>query len=326
MSSHPDTAAADKDIVLSVRNLTKAYGGVAAVSSLDLDVKSGEIFGFLGPNGAGKTTLIKSVLGLTTPDQGAIEVFGKSIFSHRREIMRDVGAVVEAPCLFPDFTAFENLRYITRLSAEIPVQKLKDTLDLVGLANAGKKRVGAFSYGMKQRLGIAQALLPANKLIFLDEPTNGLDPHGIVGVRNLIRKLRCELGITIFLSSHLLSEVQQVCDRVAIIDRGVKICESHVKDLLSGRELVEIVARDPKDFAKFAKKEHIEIVKEGRSQKFENTVFMVKGCVEDVPGYARRLSAANIDIFHISIHQPTLEEIFVELTGKDVGASGSDRF
>ncbi len=326
MSIDTYQSPADSSIVLKICGLTKTYGGVAAVSNLDIEVRSGAIFGFLGPNGAGKTTVIKSVLGLTTPDQGTIEVFGKSIFSRRGEIMQDVGAVVEAPCLFPDFSAFENLRHITRLSAEIPARKINETLDLVGLAHTGKKYVGAFSYGMKQRLGIAQALLPSNKLIFLDEPTNGLDPHGIVGVRNLIRKLRRELGITIFLSSHMLSEVQQLCDRVAIIDKGVKICESPVEDLLSGREIVEIVARYPEKFADFAKKESIEIVREGKSQKFDNTVFLVKGCAEDIPGYARRIAAADIDIFHISIHQPTLEDIFVELTGKGLGASGSDRF
>lgn len=312
--------------IIKIKGLTKTYAGTPAVSDLDLEIRHGSIFGFLGPNGAGKTTVIKSILGLTTPDKGLIEILGKSIFSRREDIMREVGAVVEAPCLFPDFTAFENLSYITRLSGKVPADKIKETLDLVGLGNTGGKHVGAFSYGMKQRLGIAQALLPENKLIFLDEPTNGLDPHGIVGVRKLISKLRKELGITIFLSSHMLSEVQQVCDRVAIIDRGVKICESGVSELLAGKELLEVVVRGDGAFTKFAAAEGLQIAREVQSEKFHGVMFLVKGLGEDVPGLARKMIAADMDILHLSIHQPALEDIFVEITGKDSTATGSDRF
>ncbi len=312
--------------VISIKGLTKKYGKLTAVADLDLEVQSGVVYGFLGPNGAGKTTVIKSILGLTTPTRGEITVFGKNLFLARNEIMRKVGAVVEAPALFADFSALENLTYLTRFSAQIPKLKILDTLDLVGLGHVGKQRVGTFSYGMKQRLGIAQALLPDNKLIFLDEPTNGLDPHGILGVRNLINRLSSELGITIFLSSHLLSEVEQVCDYVTIIDKGIKICESKVSDLVTEREHIEIVVDQNSGFAKFAEKEKLKILKEENMNGASQTIFMIEGKEENIPELNRKLVKNKIDIYRILKHQNTLEEIFVELTGKDSAPSVADRF
>jgi len=312
--------------VISIKGLTKKYGKLTAVADLDLEVQSGVVYGFLGPNGAGKTTVIKSILGLTTPTCGEISVFGKNLYLERNEIMRKVGAVVEAPALFADFSALENLTYLTRFSAQIPKSKILDTLDLVGLGHVGKQRVGTFSYGMKQRLGIAQALLPDNKLIFLDEPTNGLDPHGILGVRNLINRLSSEFGITIFLSSHLLSEVEQVCDYVTIIDKGIKICESKVSDLVTEREHIEIIVDQNSGFAKFAEKEKLKILKEEDMNGASQALFMIEGKEEDIPELNRKLVNNKIDIYRISKHQNTLEEIFVELTGKDTGPSVSDRF
>ena len=312
--------------VIQIKGLTKKYGKITAVSDLDLEVQSGMVYGFLGPNGAGKTTVIKSILGLTTPTCGEISVFGKNLYLERNEIMRKVGAVVEAPALFADFSALENLTYLTRFSAQIPQQKILETLDLVGLGHVGKQRVGTFSYGMKQRLGIAQALLPDNKLIFLDEPTNGLDPHGILGVRNLINRLSSELGITIFLSSHLLSEVEQVCDYVTIIDKGIKICESKVSDLVTEREHIEIIVDKKSEFAKFAEKEKLTILKEEKVNGDNHILFLLEGKEEDIPELTRKLIKNKINIFRIGKHQNTLEEIFVELTSKDSDPSVSDRF
>lgn len=312
--------------IIKIKGLTKKYRKITAVSDLDLEVPEGIVFGFLGPNGAGKTTVIKSVLGLTTPTRGEIEIFGKNLFLEHRSIMGKVGAVVEAPALFPDFSAIENLTYLTRLSENIPRKKIEETLEIVGLGHVGKQKVGTFSYGMKQRLGIAQSLLPQNQLIFLDEPTNGLDPHGILGVRRLIRRLREELGITIFLSSHLLSEVEQVCDHVAIIDKGVKIIESKVADLVSAREHIEIITADKKLFAKFAEKEKLSIIENKSAEDSGNVLFIVEGKEQDIPELSRKMVQSNLDIFKIGKHQNTLEDIFVELTGKDEVPSVADKF
>jgi ABC-type multidrug transport system ATPase subunit len=270
--------------------------------------------------------VIKSILGLTTPTSGEISVFGKNLYLERNKIMRNVGAVVEAPALFPDFSALENLTFLTRLSENIPKKRIMETLDVVGLGHVGKQRVGTFSYGMKQRLGIAQALLPDNKLIFLDEPTNGLDPHGILGVRKLIRRLCNELGITVFLSSHLLSEVEQVCDSVTIIDKGVKICESKVSDLVTEREHIEVIVIDIKAFVELAEKDGLNIIRQESLEGSEQYIILLEGKEEDIPELNRKLVKNKIDIFRITKHQNTLEEIFVELTGQDSAPSVSDRF
>ncbi len=314
------------DYIIKIKGLTKKYGNITAVSDLDLNVPSGTIFGFLGPNGAGKTTVIKSILGLTTPTRGEIQVFGKNLYLKKQEILSNIGAVVEAPALFADFSAYENLYYLTRFSGKISKKRLMDTLDLVGLASTEKQRVGTFSYGMKQRLGIAQALLPDNKLIFLDEPTNGLDPHGIVGVRKLIKRLSEEFNVTVFLSSHLLSEVEQLCANVAIIDKGKKICESSVSDLIKAQEYIEIVLQPDVQFAKFAEKEKLEINREQRIDSTGHIMYYIEGKEDDIPELIRKLTAEKIDIYRIAKHQNRLEDIFVELTGKDSKSSGSDRF
>ena len=312
------------DSIIKIKGLTKYYGKIKAVSDLDLSIPYGKVYGFLGPNGAGKTTVIKSLLGLTTPTAGEIQIFGKNLYLERNKIMKNVGAVVESPALFAEFSAFENLKFLTRFSGGVSDSKINEMLELVGLDHTGKQRVGTFSYGMKQRLGIAQALLPDNKLVFLDEPTNGLDPHGILGVRKLIRRLSEELGVTVFLSSHLLSEVEQVCDSVAIIDKGIKICESDIADLTT-REVVEIKVANFAEFAKFAERKNLEILKTVEKNA-DFSVVHIEGREKDIPELLNQLSKEKIAVFAIFSYQNKLEDIFVELTGTDSDSSGSDRF
>jgi ABC-type multidrug transport system ATPase subunit len=219
------------------------YRGVTVVNHLDLRVERGEVYGFLGPNGAGKTTTIRMILGLARATEGTVDVFGVNALTQRTRALRRVGAVVEAPIFYENFTARQNLKYLSSLSGEISQSKMEEVLKLVDLADVGEKRVGAFSFGMKQRLGIAQALLPANELIFLDEPTNGLDPHGIKEMRDLLHRLSKEQGVTVFLSSHLLTEVERVCDRVGIIDHGKKILEDRTDTLLKTDSRTHLVIR-----------------------------------------------------------------------------------
>ncbi|MFA6292251.1 MAG: ABC transporter ATP-binding protein [Victivallales bacterium] len=312
------------DAAIKVRGVRKAYGKSVALKNLDLDVKSGVVYGFLGPNGAGKTTLIKILLGLSMPDTGEVEIFGKDLFLERNSILKNIGAVVESPAFFDYMTAYENLFYLTRLSGRIEKNKIKEALDTVGLNDVGNKMTGAFSYGMKQRLGIANALLPENKLIFLDEPTNGLDPHGILGVRKLIKRLCTERGITFFISSHLLSEVEQVCDYVTIIDKGEKICEARVSELVDRQARIQIKTPDSDRISVFLKDNNIEVYDEKR--RGESSVFLVKGTEESIPELNRKLVASGISIMKIGKHNDTLEEIFVEFTGKNRTDSASDRF
>lgn len=315
------------DYAIEASGITKRYGSFVAVDRISLRVPAGTIFGFLGPNGAGKTTVIKILLGLITPDAAAVAIFGKDLFTRRNEIVRSVGAIVEAPVFFEYMSARENLHYLTRVSGSVTRLQIQDTLRTVGLEAVADKTVRTFSYGMKQRLGIAQALLPDNRLIFLDEPTNGLDPHGIMGIRRLLRQLRDERGITIFLSSHLLSEVEQVCDHVNIINHGATLREAVVADLGKGHERLEV---------QVAEADRVKATDALRREGFElatdepladtTRLLLFRGGGEHLPAMARALVAAGVDILRLGKNHKTLEDIFVELTQDHVSDHGADRF
>ena len=220
------------EVVLSIRNLSKQYGKRMAVDNLSLDVRRGEIFGFLGPNGAGKTTTIRMMLGLIAPSGGSVDILGKDITFYRAEILPRVGALVETPALYLYLSGRDNLRAVGSALGGVPRSRIDDVLELVGLQNRQKDRVRTYSLGMKQRLGVAMALLQDPDVLVLDEPANGLDPAGIVEMRDLMHQLSAA-GKTVFISSHLLPEVQQICTRVAIINLGKLVTESTVEELTS---------------------------------------------------------------------------------------------
>jgi ABC-type multidrug transport system ATPase subunit len=206
-------------VVLAVecRGLTKRYGGTTVVEGVDLQVETGELFGFLGPNGAGKTTVIRILLGLVQPDHGQAWVLGSRVPCPQR--LAEIGALVEEPAFYPWMSGRRNLDVIAREGAAVAPGAAQDALDAVGLSSAAPRQVGTYSQGMRQRLGIAAAVLRRPALLLLDEPANGLDPAGIRELREFLRRLGSQ-GTTVFLSSHLLGEVEQLCDRVAVIDRG----------------------------------------------------------------------------------------------------------
>lgn len=220
--------------VIKVNNLTKQFNQVEAVNDLSFTVNEGEVYGFLGQNGAGKSTTIRMLLTLIQPTGGSIEMFGKNLYSHRSEVLRQTGAIIEKPDLYKYLTAFENLSVFARLSGvKFPGnRKLMEQLEMVGLADRAHSKVKTFSQGMKQRLGIAVALVHDPRLIILDEPTNGLDPQGIADIRNLIRHLSRDRGKTVFVSSHLLNEIEQVSDRLLILDKGKKIVEGSINEMI----------------------------------------------------------------------------------------------
>ena len=231
------TAVADSrssEIVLRARQLTKRYGERLAVNGLDMAVRRGDIFGFLGPNGAGKTTTIRMALGLIAPTSGSVEILGQDVVHHRAEILPRVGALVEQPALYLYMSGRDNLRAVGSVLGGVSEARIDAVLDLVGLRGRAKDRVKTYSLGMKQRLGVAMALLQDPELLVLDEPANGLDPAGIVEMRDLMRRLSAE-GKTVFISSHVLTEVQQICTRVAILNLGKMVTESTVEDLVRGQ-------------------------------------------------------------------------------------------
>lgn len=225
------------EIILQTHNLTKHYGDVVAVQEANLEVRQGEVFGFLGPNGAGKTTTIGMALGLIHPTAGSIELFGQPVSPDHTRPLRQVGSLVGTPALLPYLSGRDNLRLLARLHPNVDKQRIEEVLALVEMTEAAGRKTKGYSTGMKQRLGLAAALLHRPSLVILDEPTNGLDPAGMRDVRRLLRSL-ADSGVTIFLSSHLLHEVEQVCDRIAVINQGRIVTQGLVSDLLAQREQV----------------------------------------------------------------------------------------
>src|SRR5262245_35846539 len=221
------------EVVLRTQELSKQYGERLVVDRLNLDVYRGEIFGFLGPNGAGKTTTIRMILGLITPSSGTIEVLGQNLAAHRAHVLPRVGALVETPALYLYMSGRDNLRAVGWVLGGVPEKRIDEILELVGLRGRDKDRVKTYSLGMKQRLGVAVALLQDPDLLVLDEPANGLDPAGIVEMRDLMRALAAA-GKTVFISSHVLTEVRQICTRVAILNLGKLVTETTVEELVAG--------------------------------------------------------------------------------------------
>ncbi len=222
------------DIILRTTDLGKQYKNRWAAQAIDLEVHRGDVFGFLGPNGAGKSTSIRMILSLITPTTGRVELFGYDLFNRREQALQNVAGIVEKPDFYLYLSAYRNMQIAGSLTlGKTPAEKkIMETLEIVGLAGRARDKVKTFSHGMKQRLGIAQALLCDPQLIMLDEPTNGLDPQGMKEVRELIQRLTTEKGITVFLSSHLLNEVEQVATRMAIINKGKMIVQGSVEELL----------------------------------------------------------------------------------------------
>lgn len=232
--------------MLSIQHLSKRFGSFTAVDDLSFSVNAGEVYGFLGQNGAGKSTTIRMILSLIKPTAGSINVFGLSIEKDREKILQKTGAVVEKPDLYKYLTAYENMKLFSRLSGmTLGRKELMRQLAVVGLEKRANDKVGVYSQGMKQRLGIAVALVHDPSLIILDEPTNGLDPQGIADIRNLILMLSKEQNKTLLVSSHLLSEIEQIADSMVIIDKGKKVVEGKVSELLNpGKVQMEIITLD----------------------------------------------------------------------------------
>ena len=228
--------------VINVTHLSKQFRDINAVTDLSFTVQEADVYGFLGQNGAGKSTTIRMLLTLITPSAGEIELFGRNLRTHRKEILRQVGAVIERPDLYKYLSAYENLLLFAKMSGlRLQRKQLMEQLEMVGLADRAGSKVKTYSQGMKQRLGIAIALVHNPQLVILDEPVNGLDPQGIADMRNLIMHLSRHLKKTVLVSSHLLNEMEQVATRMLIIDKGKKVIEGSVQELFDpAKTMVEV--------------------------------------------------------------------------------------
>lgn len=300
------------ETILSVKNLTKSFSKRKAVDNLSFDINAGEIFGFLGPNGAGKSTTIRAMLSLIRMDEGDIELFGKSVRKYHNSALKGVGALVERPDFYEYLSAWKNLEVLAKMD-RVPKGRIDEVLRIVGLTERGDDKVKAYSHGMKQRLGIAQALLSNPKLLILDEPTNGLDPRGMKEVRELVRNLARE-GITVLLSSHLLHEVEQVCTSMAIINLGKLVSIGSVKELLNKSDvfMTEIRAK-PKVKVKSTLKK-MKFISE--IQEVDD-IFKVKTAINDLPKITSALVEAGANVSAI-IPRSSLEDYYLSLTGDDI--------
>jgi ABC-type multidrug transport system ATPase subunit len=303
--------------VLQIDHLKKYFGSVRAVEDVSLSVKRGEIFGFLGPNGAGKTTTISMILGLTHPTAGEIEVFNQRVTPGHNRVLRRVGTMVGAPALMLPFTARENLQCMAYLRPNLPVQRIDEILKLVDLAGAADRRTGKFSTGMKQRLGLGLALINKPELLILDEPTNGMDPAGMHEVRTLLRTLADEQGITIFLSSHLLHEMEILCDRVAVVQHGSIIAQGAVSDLLHKNEIVRIQTSDREGTVKALRL----LPGVHDIQVRSNSLVEVQGVPSEQ--ILAHLVAQGVTPREVMTTHADLESVFLELTERRAGQSRS---
>jgi len=303
-------------LALQTENLCKTFGSgkkrVEAVKNLGLTVEPGQVFGFLGPNGAGKSTTIRMLMDLIRPTQGRALVYGRDV-RREPEVLKKVGALVEGACFYNFMSAYDNLKVLSHTAADGNLDRVDELLDQVGLANRADRNVGSYSTGMKQRLGIAAALLSDPDLIILDEPTNGLDPAGIQEMRSFIRNLAHEQGKTVFLSSHLLSEVEQVCDRVAIIHRGELVRTGKVKDLLAGEHHWLRLQVAPLEKA-------LQVLSErwpAQANPTKEGWLQVQSNLETGPEIVRHLVAHGIDVHQIVAEQQTLEAYFMAVTNQE---------
>lgn len=297
--------------IIEVKSLTKSYKDLIAVNNLSLNVYKGDVFGFLGPNGAGKSTTIRMLLSLVSPNQGEIKIFNKSIFRDRNFILKKVGAIVEKPDFYGYLSAYKNLEILGQVSqAKISRKKIMETLELVGLEKRYKSKVKTFSHGMKQRLGIAQALLHDPELIILDEPTTGLDPQGMKEIRDLIIYLSKEKGKTVFLSSHILYEIELVANRMVIINKGSTQVEGKVEDLLNSESLrVTFELNQPEEAKKLISNTDWE--KKLKSTANEKFIFSLN--VEEIP-YLNKFFVENNILVKAVVPQRSLEEYFLKIT------------
>jgi ABC-2 type transport system ATP-binding protein len=303
------------ELILQTEGLTKKYGRRLAVDRLSLSVERGDIFGFLGQNGAGKSTLIRMALGLVRPTGGRLLLFGHDMAKHPLRALGRVGAIVESPAFYENFSAYDNLRILTAMSGGAKQKRIEETLDLVGLRDRARDPVHAYSHGMRQRLGIAQALLPHPEFIILDEPTDGLDPQGIHEVRLLLPQLQGELGLTIMLSSHLLHEVERLCNRVAIMNEGRLLYHGTIQNLVAKDRSIRITAEPLEEAYQLLRRDPTLAVSRNGSASLH-----VKLRKECVPRVNALLVANDIRVLELQTENVTLEEMFLRLTNSDAGS------
>ncbi len=298
------------EVVIKVEKLAKNFGSFEAVRDVSFTVNKGDVFGFLGPNGAGKSTTIRCLLSLIRLNAGTIQMFGKSYATHRNEILSKIGSIIEKPDFYNYLSAQKNLEIFARISgATVSTKEIHEMLEFVGLGGRGKDKTKGFSHGMKQRLGIAQTLLHKPELIILDEPTTGLDPQGIIEIRNLILRLKNEQNKTILLSSHQLSEIELIANRMVIITKGKSLVEGNVQELLNAQELTVRLELSDVNKAIPLIQQHFANVEITRINEVEISLSIEK---QQVPHLNKMLGDNNILVYALEPKRK-LEDFFMKI-------------
>jgi len=295
--------------IIKTTGLSYHYAkGVQTLFDIDLNVEKGSVYGFLGPNGSGKTTTLSLILGLLNKQQGEIEIFGQHLHSNRVNILKRIGSLIEAPSLYGHLTAKENLEVYRPLYGA-PKERITEVLKIVGLEDTGKKTAKKFSLGMKQRLAIALALLPNPELLILDEPSNGLDPAGIIELRELIKKLNKTYGMTILISSHLLGEVEKMVSHVGIIYKGKMLFQGPLSELHSFQQ------KSSRLFIKTSNNETAYgLLQEHQPEVIGESVAVAFNNDGQIAAINRTLTANNLDVYLLHPKQSNLEQLFIDLT------------
>ena len=298
-------------MIVATDNLSKEYDGVYRVQELDIRIKEGDIYGFLGPNGAGKSTTMKMLLGLVKPTSGTIEIMGKPFNEkNRRDILSSVGSLIESPSYYGHLTGRENMEIIRRL-LDLPKKNIEEAVHIVRMENQMEKKVKNYSLGMKQRLGIAMALARFPKLLILDEPTNGLDPAGIEEMRELIKMLPKQYGMTVMISSHILSEIDQMATVVGIINQGCLIFQERMSVLDMQRE-PQIILRTSDNNRAY------QLLKKVNPQRTADGLQIGALTDEQTGAVVQCLCSNGISVYRVEEHRESLEDIFLNLTGKEL--------
>ena len=298
-------------MIVATDNLSKEYDGVYRVQELDIRIKEGDIYGFLGPNGAGKSTTMKMLLGLVKPTSGTIEIMGKPFNEKNlRDILASVGSLIESPSYYGHLTGRENMEIIRRL-LDLPKKNIEEAVHIVRMENQMEKKVKNYSLGMKQRLGIAMALARFPKLLILDEPTNGLDPAGIEEMRELIKRLPKQYGMTVMISSHILSEIDQMATVVGIINQGCLIFQERMSVLDMQREPQIILRTSDNNHA-------FQLLKKANPQRTTDGLQIGALTDEQTGAVVQCLCSNGISVYRVEEHRESLEDIFLNLTGKEL--------
>lgn len=298
---------------MKIIDLHKDIGRKQIIRNLNFEIRPGEVFGFIGPNGAGKTTTIRMMVGLIGITKGDVVIKGHSIKKEYRKAISEVGAIVENPEMYPFMTGWQNLKHFARMSNGITDERIREVIQLVGLDNAIGIKVGKYSLGMRQRLGIAQALLHSPSVLILDEPTNGLDPAGIREIRRYIRRLAVEENVSVIVSSHLLSEIELMCDRIGIIKNGKLIATNDLNEESDTDTSIVNLDVNPKE-------EAIEVLRTMPDIEVLETAdrLQIRLKRDDIPQLVTTLVHRDIEVYGVNVMQTTLEDRFLEMIGENV--------